>query len=271
MALNLFKWKNLPPTLNKRWLEITLYEQGHVLFFEDEVIGPLALPCTYGGKLDVYNIPIERRAYAANGYQCRRTSDDSVLCFNNYTRRRTAATLRLFATRLADVQRTIDVNLHKQKTPYIIRTTPQQELTAKNILMDIEGNEAAIMTDKAFNTEDFATIPLNAPYLADKLEIEKHMIWNEALTFLGIENSISQKKERENMFESQSQFGSIEAFRNVMLNSRQEACEEVNLMFGWNISVEYNSDLITMINDPESFKGKYTDKTIGEEEVYVGE
>lgn len=253
LALNLFVWKNLPPTIDKRWLEITLYEQGAALFFEDEVVGPLALPCIYTGPLDVYNIPIRRQAYASNGYRCNRTSNDSILCFNNYTRRPTAATLRLFAYRMADVQRTIDINLQKQKNPYLLRTTPQQELTIKNILMDMEGNESNVFVDKSFSPEDVFAIPLTAPYITDKLEIEKHLIMKEALTFLGIENSMSQKKERENMFESQAEYGSIEANRNVMLNARKDACEKANLMFGWDIDVEYNSDLITMINRPDVY------------------
>ena len=45
LALNLFKWINLPDTIDERYLELTLYEQGQAVFFRDDVLGYLALQC----------------------------------------------------------------------------------------------------------------------------------------------------------------------------------------------------------------------------------
>ena len=82
----------------------------------------------------------------------------------------------------------------------------------------------------------------------NKLQILKHQIWNEALTFCGIENSNADKKERLVSDEVGSNYGNIEAQRNVMLNARRQAVKKINKMFGTNIEVGFRSNLLTMVN-----------------------
>ena len=125
-AINMFEWRNLPPTVDERFLELTLYEKGYCLYFNDEVVGNLALTCTIGGMLDVYRIPTERRAFAVNGYNKICTSQDSVLIFNNYLHTPTILTIELFARRLYEIERTIDVNVKAQKTPTLVLASEQQ-------------------------------------------------------------------------------------------------------------------------------------------------
>ena len=64
LALSMFEWKNLPKTVDQRFLEMCLFSDGMCVFFEDEVLGYLGLRCMIGGKLNVYRIPMERTAYA---------------------------------------------------------------------------------------------------------------------------------------------------------------------------------------------------------------
>ena len=69
LSISMFKWKNLPDTLDERFLELALFGDGRAVFFKDEVMGFLALRCMVGGIWSVYNIPTDRTAYASNGYQ----------------------------------------------------------------------------------------------------------------------------------------------------------------------------------------------------------
>lgn len=248
LALNVFEWENLPPSVDERFLELTLYEMGYCLYFNDEIIGNLALTCTIGGQLDVYRIPVLRRAYAVNGYNKMCSTKDSVLIFNNYLHTPTQLTIELFARRLYEIERAIDVNVKAQKTPTLILSSEQQRLTMQNLYMQYDGNEPFIFGDKNMDIEGIKSLKTDAPFVADKLEILKHQIWNEALTFCGIENSNQDKKERLVSDEVGSNYGNIEAQRNVMLNVRKQACKKINAMFGTNIDVHFRSNLATMVN-----------------------
>ena len=248
LALNVFEWENLPPTVDERFLEITLYEMGYCLYFNDPIIGNLALTCTIGGRLDVYRIPILRRAYAVNGYNKMCSAKDSVLIFNNYLHTPTLLTIELFARRLYEIERAIDVNVKGQKTPKAILSSEQQRLTMKNLFMQYDGNEPFIFGDKNLDIEGIKSLDIGSPFVADKLQILKHQIWNEALTFLGIENSNQDKKERLVSDEVGSNYGNVEAQRNVMLNARRQAVKKINAMFGTDINVKFRSNLTTMVN-----------------------
>lgn len=248
LALNVFEWEGLPPTVDERFLELTLYNMGYCLYFNDEIIGNLALTCTIGGELDIYRIPIMRTAYAVNGYQRMCDTNDSVLIFNNYLHTPTILTIELFAKRLYEIERSIDTNVKAQKTPIALLASEQQRLTMLNLYMQYDGNEPFIFGDKNLDLDSIKAINTNAPYVADKLQILKHQIWNEALTFLGIENSNADKKERLVSDEVGSNYGNIEAQRNVMLNARRQAAKKINAMFGTQIEVKFRSGLATMVN-----------------------
>lgn len=265
-AINMFEWRNLPSTVDERFLELTLYEKGYCLYFNDEVVGNLALTCTIGGMLDVYRIPTERRAFAVNGYNKICTSQDSVLIFNNYLHTPTILTIELFARRLYEIERTIDVNVKAQKTPTLVLASEQQRLTMKNLYMQYDGNEPFIFGDKDMEFDGIKCLKTDAPYVADKLQVLKHQIWNEALTFCGIENSNQDKKERLVADEVGSNYGNIEAQRNVMLNARRQAADKINRMFDTNIEVGFRSSLNTMVNSEnvsrETFEGVDEDESL---------
>lgn len=263
-AINMFEWRNLPSTVDERFLELTLYEKGYCLYFNDEVVGNLALTCTIGGTLDVYRIPTERRAFAVNGYNKICTSQDSVLIFNNYLHTPTILTIELFARRLYEIERTIDVNVKAQKTPTLVLASEQQRLTMKNLYMQYDGNEPFIFGDKDMEFDGIKCLKTDAPYVADKLQVLKHQIWNEALTFCGIENSNQDKKERLVADEVGSNYGNIEAQRNVMLNARRQAADKINRMFGTNIEVGFRSSLNTMVNSENV--SRETIEEVGEDE-----
>lgn len=248
LALNVFEWENLPPSVDERFIELTLYEMGYCLYFNDEIIGNLALTCTIGGQLDVYRIPLLRRAYAVNGYNKMCSAKDSVLIFNNYLHTPTQLTIELFARRLYEIERAIDINVKAQKTPTLILSSEQQRLTMKNLYMQYDGNEPFIFGDKNLDIEGIKSLKTDAPFVADKLEILKHQVWNEALTFCGIENSNQDKKERLVSDEVGSNYGNIEAQRNVMLNARKQAVKKINSMFDTKIDVHFRSNLATMVN-----------------------
>lgn len=244
LAINMFKWENLPDSVDERFLELSLCEKGYCLYFNDDIMGNLALTCMIGGELDVYRIPTRRIAYAVNGYQAERTNRDSVLIYNNYLHTPTMQTISLYAERLTAIERAIDVNVNAQKTPIAILTDEKQKKTVEEIYRKYEGNAPVIIGAKNLDLNSVKAMTTGAPYVADKLNILKRQIWNEALTFFGIENANTEKRERLVSDEITSNLGGVQAQRYVMLNAREQAADKINRMFGTNISVKFRQDIL---------------------------
>lgn len=251
LAMNRFEWNNVPDSINIRWAELNLFERGYVLYFNDVILGDLMLPCTIGGGFNVYNIPIQRRAFSASGYNAERTIADSVIVYSNYLHIPDEMAIRMFAYRLYESTRATDVNIKQQKFPYLLLMDDSQRLTYENMLMKYDGNQHVILLNNNFNKDDIQSFPTTAPFVADRLEIETHQILNAALSYLGIENGNVDKKERLVSNEVTANYGLIEASRNVWLNSRQQAADEINAMFGTDITVTFKSDMYTKVNKPD--------------------
>jgi hypothetical protein len=242
LALSMFEWKNLPKTVDQRFLEMCLFSDGMCLFFEDEVLGYLGLRCMIGGRLNVYQIPIDRKAYATNGYQKELDGTNSVIIFNNYLHTNSMLDVEMFSKRLYNLDRAIDVNANAQKTPVLIQCDETQRLTMKNLYKQYEGNEPFIFGSKGLDANGLKVLQTGAPYVADKLYELKTQIWNEALTYLGISNINVVKKERMITDEVTRNQGGTVASRYSRLESRRQACKQINEMFGLDIWVEYRED-----------------------------
>ena len=239
----MFEWKNLPDTVDPRFLELTLFAKGQAVFFKDEEMGYLALPVAINGKWNVYNIPKGRRAYATNGYQNNLDENNSVIIFNNYTHTNSMLDVEMFSRRLYNMDRAIDININAQKTPVLIQCTEQQRLTLLNLYKKYDGNEPFIFGDSNLDLSGFKVLTTGAPFVADKIRQEKTQTWNEALTYLGISNTNVTKKERLISDEViRSQGGTI-ASRYSRLEMRRQACRQINEMFeGLDIWCDYRDD-----------------------------
>ena len=242
LALSMFEWKNLPSTIDPRFLELSLYSDGMSIFFEDEVLGYLALQCMIGGKLNVYRIPTERRAYATNGYNRQLNDKNSVIIFNNYLHTNSMLDVRIFSERLENLDRIIDVNANAQKTPVLIACTENERMSMINLYNQYEGNQPFIFGNKQLDINSLKVLKTDAPYVADKIYELKTQIWNEALTYLGISNINVVKKERMITDEVTRNLGGTVASRYSRLEMRRQACKQINEMFGLNISVDYRED-----------------------------
>lgn len=246
LSVSMFDWQNVPDTIDVRFLELSLFRDGMAVFFEDEVMGYLALRCMIGGQLDVYQIPTIRRAYASNGYNKPLDETNSVIIFNNMLHTNAMLDVEIFARRLDELDRIIDVNAKAQKTPVLISCDETQRLTLKNLYMQYEGNTPFIFGDKNLRPDALKAISTGAPYVADKLYTLKTQIWNEALTYLGISNTNVTKKERLISDEVNRNMGGVLANRYSRLNVRRQACEQINRMFGLNMTVDYREDTRTV-------------------------
>lgn len=243
LAISMFEWKNLPEGIDPRFLELTLFSDGQAVWFKDDELDQyLALQVIINGDLDVYRVPIRRRAFAVNGYQRQLDNKDSVIIYNNYLRTNSYAMCVMYAKKLYNLDRIIDVNANAQKTPVLLRADESQRLTVLNAYKDWDGNQPVIYGDKALDPNMLSVLRTDAPYISDKIYQLKTQYWNEALTHLGISNLSIQKKERLVSDEVVRSQGGTIASRYSRLEARREACNKINEMFGLDIWVDYRDD-----------------------------
>ena len=243
LAISMFEWKNLPASVDKRYLELHLFETGCMVYFDDDVLGNLCLDCIANGRLGVYGDPVLRRAYSGyNNYQKLLKDSNSVIIWNNYLHTNSILDVKMFAMRLYNIDRIIDVNANAQKTPVLLQGTEKQRLTLINLYKEYMGNTPFIFGDKNLDLNALKVLQTGAPYVCDKLYQLKTQIWNEALTYLGISNINIQKKERLITDEVTRNQGGTIASRYTRLESRREAAKKINAMFGTNIEVNYRED-----------------------------
>lgn len=251
LAISVFDWKNLPEGVDARMLEFWLLRDGFVGFFYDEMLksderqrapeGYAVLPLIISGQWDIYEYPKDRRAYAVNGFNYECDEDNSVIIFNNYLRVPMWLTLWQYAYRLSEVQRTIDINVRQQRTARVIRCDEKQRLTYLNAAKEVDEGRNWVHGDKNFDLGAIEVLDITTPYVSNELQIYKHQLWNEALTYLGVENVNTDKKERLISDEVVNNMGDVEAERFTRLNARKQACEQINELFGLDVDVEFRS------------------------------
>ena len=246
IAISRFQWFNLPDGVDERFMEIMLMRQGAVTIFKDDVIDKfLSLPLSSWSDFDVYKMPNRWSAYGLNGYiRNDLNKENAVLVLNNYLIRPYEVDLRDFAERLANIDRTIDLNINAQKTPLmIVVEDDKQRLTLNNLYKKYVGNEDVVFVDKSIGENAIKVLKTDSPYLVDKLIDAKINEWNQVLTFLGVANTLVQKKERLVRDEALFNMGGSFANRFSSLAARQQACKQMNDLWGLDTYCDFRSDV----------------------------
>ena len=277
VALSRFKWK-LPNSMNSIYLEKSLFNNGMSALLFDKNYGFINTDCASSGDLNIYHLPTKLNCFSFN-YQTTRKlytglnpslseiqrkqweQYECILVQNNWDLEPTAGTLELFAYRLYQAERAIDTNVNAQRTPIVILVDEKQRLTVENIYSQYEGNRPVIIADKTIFQGNpnlgIKAINTEAKFVALDLSEYKTKIWNEALTFLGINNILEDKKERLITDEANANNELINLNLFSYLEPRQLACEQFNEKFGLKgtekeISVEINSDLHNIVKEAQS-------------------
>ena len=273
VARSMFEWVNLPASMDARYLEYCLYFQGQAAFLKDKKYGFINTRASASDTLNIYGLPTKLHCYSYD-YDTNRSVynglipsvteyQQCILVQNNWNRLPTYAAMELYAYRLYEAQRSADVNVKNMKFPTIVLTNDKQRLSMLNLYKEYDGNQPVIVADKnLMDSNELKSLNTAAPIVFDKLQDYKKEIFNEALTYLGINNIIVEKHERLIKDEANSNNELINLNLEKFLAPRQEACRQFNEKYGLagtdkEISVRVRSDLHNIIKQAESIINDY--------------
>ena len=244
LAKSVFKWENLPNGMDEKWIETFLFKHGKCVFYNNDKRGLMVAECTTDGVLNNYEEPVSVTPAGIDVEpQNLIVNKECVIIRNNDDMIPTSIPLELFAYRLAETSRTMDINVNAQKTPVLILTTEKGKLTVKNIYAQWNGNEPVITGDKNIDPELFKVLKTDAPIVFPQLQNHKQCLWNECLTFLGINNANTEKRERLITEEVEANNDHIDLSADSFLKSRERACEQINKLFKTNIKVSLRREV----------------------------
>ena len=243
LALNRYKWENLPNGIESRYIEQMLYDNGECAMFDHPDLGICVLRSSSRENLNIYGEPTK---LSLTGFNEHRTvmMDECVRIMNNDLALPTLPNIIYYARRMAEIDDIIMQNLRQQRVPYLFATDENNSFSMKSLYDKMYQGEPAIFVDKDMlkgEPENIMVIPTTAQYLVDKLQIQKQEMERELLTFLGINNTL-EKKERLLQDETNSNNQFIKMSSDIGFKQRQLACEQMNQMFGLNVTVKESQD-----------------------------
>ncbi len=237
LALNLFKWVDLPETMDGDYMERVLFRSGNIAVVYDDTMGFLNLEYTENGERDKYEYPIEISVTSANGkffanYKNTDNNTSFIICKNTKLSIPTILYVDYFTDIISEIDLSAKVNVKMQKTPALCSCSKEQKLSLENALTKFDGNNPYIIVDEEFNEYvKLGVFSPNAPYVADKLIECKEKYKNEFLSFIGVNNVSTEKKERLITDEVNANNQLISLSFNAMYSQRKLFVERFNKIF----------------------------------------
>lgn len=249
IAMSRFKWTGLPDTVSERYLEMRLHQDRMVLFFNHDSYGFIVQPAAQIGQTNLYDDPVAYRTTGTPLPPMQLTISQCVPIWSNRMRTVELAALQLFAQRLAELDVSVDNTVRNSRHPVIIGVDESNKLSMINAYRQLAEGEPFIV---AFNQLAAGGEPVANAMSAidlgvkvtdiDTLQLAKSRIWNDAMTWLGVDNSNQDKKERLVESEVDGNASQIVMARHRWMDTRLEAVEHINARYGLNIGVEWNED-----------------------------
>ena len=243
-CMSIFKWENLPDTIPQDVLELYLQGNGNCFFTKVNdkyyvFTGGLGGEPDYNYRPTLYTVANP----ALNYNESLKIGIDGVLIKNDTLLKGLLPLHKRYATILANNEislRIADINL--RITSLISSTDDNTTKSAEKYLKDIEDGKLGIIADDGF-VDSIKAQPLavNERILTALIEYQQY-VKSSWFNELGLNSNFNgMKKEAISDSEQAMNEDVLKPLIDTMLECRQKACEEINVMFDLNISVSLNS------------------------------
>lgn len=251
LAVNRYRWIGLPATCDARYLEEILATDG-MATISTPADGAIwtSTRATTTGTPSIYGTPRSWRSFGVDGFGYDVTPSNGVLVYA--TQLRTPFPIGfvdMYARRLADYDRAMDINVQQQKRPWLL-TAPQERVNdLVQIYKQAAGGEPAILGLRGLGSDiEVQALGTATPLIINELDDGKRRMWNDVYTLLGIEN-LTRKAERMVQDEVRAEDAPTSLMALDGLMARRTACEQLRERFNIAVDVVWNSDHISRIFD----------------------
>lgn len=237
LSMNQYTWGNLPDGMQERHIERHLFDRGMAGFYRKPKHGFMCAECQNGVGVNPYGDPVSYNMHGF-GFVDPIPAEDCVIIENNMLRLATQDFVLFYVNKLAEAERTMDVNVKACKTPVIFACDDKDLLSFKRMFQQVDGNVPALFVDRGLNLDSIQAFLTGVQFMGNDLMDYKRSVEADLLTFLGINNPAVDKKERLITDEANSNNQLIASFGELQLEARKRACEAINDKWGLNITVE---------------------------------
>ena len=147
LALNRYKWENLPNGIESRYIEQMLYDNGECAMFDHPDLGLCVLRSSSRENLNIYGEPTKLTLTGFNEHRVV-MMDECVRILNNDLGLPTLQNISYYARRMAEIDDIIMQNLRQQRVPYLFATNENNQLSVKMLYDKMYQGEPAIFIDK---------------------------------------------------------------------------------------------------------------------------
>lgn len=262
MAMNRFRWLNLPPTCDARFLEYTLMMEGcATICYPRRLVGQFySTRCVFQSPPNVYDDYPKWKSVGNNGWSFYADKTSGTLVWDNSTRFPIMVGIETFANQLANIQLTKEMNRFHQRIPWVLKGPKSRENDMRQIVKQVAGGELAMMAYDGFGDIDVDALQTQVPFIGAELAQDEKNTWNSIYHLLGVENT-TLKLERQTEDEIHAQKSPTTLVRMASLSERRKAADYLNEHFGKylkaDISVVWNED-----NQSENWNLFHNDKKL---------
>lgn len=276
-----FSIEGLPDSCNERFFKLNLIFNGYAALIKDPDLGYLSLgvrPTVNSSQLNIYGEFPDVMAFGWNGfnkqytnymYGTDNTDAEAVICRDNDMMYPMINIIWMYAKRLTDTMRTLDITARKLKTPYFITCDEAQKSSIKKILEDVDFNQDSIIANRSTMPNEFNVLQTGVQPESVRVLWEHYSnLESEIRTFLGI-NSAANLDKKERLVVDEAEANDILTDINIQyrLKSYQQFCDTVNNLWGLNIRfvsniniVEKQAEIDSSITRHEYINGGDTDE-----------
>lgn len=250
IAMARFRWVNLPPKVDARFLEWVLLVNGYATISWPQGLLPLnafamqAILGTPNGNMEY----TDWRAQGYNGVGWPATPENGVILWNDLTRLPLIPNLQFIASECANIVRTKQTVRQHMRQPVLITAPREMSQQLHNVMTAAANGEPYILAYDRFATDVAAQVmPMSSGNEASELgglQGDLKDVWNLGLAALGIDVN-ERKAERQSVPEIQQTSEPTSAIALSALMARRTACEQLNKLTGLETGVYWNQDVET--------------------------
>lgn len=278
LLTSLFRWEGLPDTIDSMYFENILLMEGlSCIVYDEDFQAYVCGTAVPAGNMNMYyqngvyrciGLGYSKPFMAMNSWN-KTIFDDlmngtdpveqeypvmkGVVCKDNIMEYPLVNTVEIYTNRVTDAMRTIDVVQHQAKFPGVFETDEDTKRAMEQVVQDIDQNVLAIYATKKISKAITETKKFDTgfnPSVLDVLWNNKNNLMSEKLTAYGINNlNTSDKKERLITDEVNSNNQSIFLNLSYRLKQREIFCENMNSVFGLNMSVHLSDEYQNIIKE----------------------